>query len=578
MCGFAGIFSPSRPLITSEIALAERVCARQRHRGPDSSGSWIGGNIALFHNKLSITTTNGESDQPFQGSGVRCVFSGEIYNHRELAAHLGDGGSDFDGRVIPIGFARSGATFLGAMDGEFAVALADTASGTVTLARDRAGSRNLYFTKTPGGCWVFSTELASLAIEPEIPCDLDANALVDQLVLHEWTPRMGTFFTGIVQVAPGTGLVLSRDVPSVHAYHAAPGLAYDRADVLRRATVARIRHSQQSRGCLAFSGGMDSTALAAISETLPDGWTTLTVVREANDAIANRVRRIARNLPKLRPDMVVLRDEEINTRALTELTSQLASPVCDTTPFALSALFSEAHRRGLRYCISGEGADDFWGGYASEVPFLRTDSVQSAYVSLVERVRENGFAELLGGELRKVPLLGDQATDLVIHRLANAHDALLSAAEDQSPLVVGRPLAVLSVLGPLRRSLEQVDCLAGNHSMEARIPFCASELLSRRWEPEWADGKAWIVGSLDERVRERLDWTKESFATRRFEDTGLADDVGALVEEILSNPVIGPLLRPGIDVSMLKMLAAANSKLWWSMVGIARFYSVFCRS
>ena len=578
MCGFAGVFSPSRQLTTSEIALAERVCARQRHRGPDSSGSWIGDNIALFHNKLSITTNERESDQPFHGNGVRCVFSGEIYNHRELAACLGNGGGDFDGRVIPMGFARRGAAFLGEMDGEFAIALADTVSGTVTLARDRAGCRNLYVTKTPKGCWVFSTELASLVIEPEIPCDIDSNALVDQLVLHEWTPRMGTFFTGISQVAPGTGLVLSSDLPSAHAFIAAPEPPGDRAGILRRATAARIRHAQQSRGCLAFSGGMDSTALAAISATMPDEWMTLTVVRGADDVIANRVRRIARHLPKLRPDMVVLRDEEIDNRALTKLTSQLASPVCDTTPFALSALFSEAHRRGLRYCISGEGADDFWGGYASEVPFLRTGSVQSAYVSLVERVRENGFAELVGGELRRAPLLGDQATDLVMSRLAQAQDALVSAAEDQSPLVRGRPLAVLSVLGPLRRSLEQVDCLAGHSSMEARVPFCTSELLSRRWKPEWSDGKAWILGSLDKSLRERLDWTKESFATRRFDDTGLSDDVDVLVEEILSTPVIGPFLRPGFDVSMLKMLAASNSKLWWSMVGIARFCSVFRRS
>lgn len=578
MCGFAGIYSPNRPLSPGDVAIAQRVCERQVHRGPDASGQVIRSHLALFHNKLSITTIGPDSNQPFGWGDFQCAFAGEIYNHNALAREVGAAGGAFDGRVIPVGFARAGLQYLSRLEGEFALAIADASKKTITLSRDRAGARSLYFAKASDDCWVFSTELSALVREPEIHLGFDAVALLGQLLLQEWTPRLGTYFEGIFQVPPGTAITLSDEAPKVEAYPFDFRGTDNRADILANAVTARFYHSQAAKGCLAFSGGLDSTAIAALLSASTTPMATFTVVCSLEDPIAVRVRRLSKEMPWLQPRFVLLRSEEITDSRLTELTAQLASPVCDTTPFALSALLQEASGQGFRYCVSGEGSDDLWGGYAGEMPFLCQDSVTLAYQSLIDRVHESCFVQFGRGQLRKVPLIHQEAAQALAKRLGDRLSDLGVAAETQSLQVLNRPLALLSVLGPLRRSLEQVDCLAGLHSMEARVPYCSAKLMSLPWRADWCEGKQWVRNMIPDRIRAGLDWTKESFATRRFSDTALNENLDLLVDEVLATRAIAPYLDREVDGSILRMLAATNSKLWWSMVGIARFCTVHRRS
>ncbi|MCK4120271.1 hypothetical protein G7939_02320 [Ralstonia solanacearum] len=554
------------------------MCSRQAHRGPDASGQAIGSHLALFHNKLTITTTGPDSDQPFSWGDFQCAFVGEIYNHNTLAQRIGATGGRFDGRVIPVGFATTGLQFLGGLEGEFAVVVADASRNAITLSRDRAGARNLYFAKASGDCWVFSTELSALVREPAINPKVDDVAMLGQLLLQEWTPRLGTCFENIYQVPPGTAVTLGNGLPHVEAYPFDFNGTDNRAEILVNAVKARLEHSQLVSGCLAFSGGLDSTAIATVSAAFAAPMPTFTVVSSLDDPIAMRVRRLSEDMPWLQPRMVLLRSDEISDARLSELTAQLASPVCDTTPFALSAVFREASCQGFRYCLSGEGSDDLWAGYAAETPFLRQDSIASAYQSLIDRVRESCFVEFSRGQLRRVPLINQEAAQTLVQRLSDLLTDLSNAAEAQSLQVSGRPLAVLSVLGPLRRSLEQVDCLAGLYSMEARVPYCSARLMSLPWSPEWYEGKQWVRDMLPDRIRTGLDWTKESFATRRFNDTALNENLDMLVDEVLATRAIATYLDPTVDGSILRMLAATNSKLWWSMVGIARFCTVHCKS
>ncbi|WP_175804305.1 asparagine synthetase B family protein [Burkholderia cenocepacia] len=577
MCGFAGIFSPNRPLMSADIAIAERVCDRQAYRGPDACGQEIGLHFAVFHRKLSITTGGADSDQPFVRRGVQCAFAGEIYNHKTLAVEIGAPESAFDGHVIPAGFAREGPRFLGKLEGEYAIAIRDPREKAIVLSRDRAGARNLYFARTDGGCWIFSTELSALVREYAINPRLDEEAMLCQLLLQEWSPRVGTWFESIHQVAPGTTVTLGNALPQVEPYPPFSDGMKSRADLLARAVKERLEHARTASGCLALSGGLDSTAIAALSDFSDSPMHTFTVIGDLSDPIAVRVRRLAVKMPWLQPNMVVLGGDEISDSRLTDLTLEIASPVCDTTPFALAAMFREARDRGFQYCMSGEGADDLWAGYSAEAAYVSEESVATAYISLIDRVSANCFGDFRNGSVRKVPIIHRDAAEELARRLGSCVAHLGSSAKMQSQQVAGRPLAVLSVLGPLRRSLEQVDCLAGRYSMEARVPFCSAALLSVPWQADWCEGKQWIRDILPESISASFDWTKESFATRRFNDTALSYRLDDLVDEILATKGIWTFLDKGVDGSVLRMLATANSKLWWSMIGIARFSTVYAR-
>ena len=577
MCGFAGIYSPNRLLVADEISIAERVSVRQAHRGPDTFGHLIGPNIALFHNKLSITTKNSDSNQPFCWEDIQCAFAGEIYNHNVLARQLGVVDGLFDGRVIPIGLARMGLSFLGQLEGEFALVITDVNKKEITLARDSAGARNLYFCKINNDCWLFSTELSAITKDTAVILNPNDWAILGQLLLQEWTPRLDTYFENIYQVPPGTAVTLGNGSIQVEPYNLDFEGMINRADILASTIKNRLEHSYTINGCLAFSGGLDSTAIAAISSGSLTAMPTFTVVSSLEDPIAKRVLHLAEKMPWLQPNMVLLRNDEISDDRLTDLTIKLSSPVCDTTPFALSALFQKASNLGFRYCLSGEGADDLWSGYLFEAPFLCKDSLILAYQSLIDRVLENCFIKYSHGRMHKVPLINREVASNFIQYLKNIPD-LGNVAKIQSPLAFDRPLTALSILGPLRRSLEQIDCLAGLYSMEARVPFCSAQLMSLHWRAEWSEGKQWVYDELPSQIKTELDWTKTSFATRHFNDTSLGRNLDILIEEVLATKAITSHLDPAVDASILRMLASNNSKLWWSMLGIARFCSVYFKS
>jgi len=574
VCGFAGIYSPTRPLALSEIGVVQDVCNRQAHRGPDASGHEIGLNLALFHRKLEITSTGAASDQPFGSGDFRCAFAGEIYNHRALGAEFGVANGMFDGRVIPAGFAREGINFLSRIEGEFALAIGNPRRNEIFLARDRAGARSLYFSKLNHDCWIFSTELSALVKGASIRPEIDDNTILGQLILQEWTPRLGTYFSNILQVQPGTMVTLGPGPSHVETYPYDLSDTGSRADIFASAVRGRVEHSQAAKGCLAFSGGLDSTAIAALSGASATSMPTFTVVSGLDDPIAVRVSRLAEEMPWLQPSLVCLRSDEISNAWLTELTDQLASPICDTTPFALSSLLTRARSEGFRYCLSGEGSDDLWAGYEEEVPFLDQISIVSAYKSLIDRASENCIVDFASAHPRKIPLIHRDAAQCLTRHLNECGTSLYNAATAQSRQVFNRPLAVLSVLGPLRRSLEQVDCLAGLNSMEVRVPFCSAGLMSWPWQADWREGKRWVHDVIPNRVSAGRDWKKSSFATRHFGDTALNQDLDLLVDEVLATQLIVQYLDPAVDGSVLRMLAAANSKLWWSMVGIARFCSL----
>src|SRR3954467_10096688 len=165
MCGICGI--AGKP----DAAALRAVSAALRHRGPDSSGEWIGEAAALAARRLAIIDLD-HGDQPIatEDGAVTVVQNGEIYNHAELRRGLAARGHRFstrcDTEVIGHLYEEHGLDCLPLMRGMFALALWDSPGRRLVLARDRFGIKPLFHATLPGGGLAFASELSALARAP----------------------------------------------------------------------------------------------------------------------------------------------------------------------------------------------------------------------------------------------------------------------------------------------------------------------------------------------------------------------------------------------------------------------------
>ena len=218
MCGIAGLvgFGPDgRQNI-------ERMKERMAHRGPDADGTWISedGSVVLGHQRLAIRDLSAAGAQPFVSASGRSVivYNGEIYNGAEVKRALADAGwrgsfrSTCDTEVLIeacewFGVERT----LKLCRGMFAFGLCDLEHGTLTLARDRAGEKPLYYgcVTNPDGkaAFVFASDLGSIAAIEGFSAPIDRGVL-DIYFEHGYIPAPYTIYEGIRKLVPGTILTV----------------------------------------------------------------------------------------------------------------------------------------------------------------------------------------------------------------------------------------------------------------------------------------------------------------------------------------------------------------------------------
>src|ERR1044071_6424734 len=179
MCGIYGLYYADRDRIVPEETLGARG-APTRHRGPDESGTLVDGAFGFGMHRLSIIDLK-TGHQPIgnEDGSVQVVFNGEIYNYREVARALVDRGhvlsTTADTEVIVHLWEDHGPECVRRLGGMFAIALWETRTRTLFLARDRLGIKPLYYAETPAGL-VFGSELKALLRVPEVAREASADA------------------------------------------------------------------------------------------------------------------------------------------------------------------------------------------------------------------------------------------------------------------------------------------------------------------------------------------------------------------------------------------------------------------
>jgi asparagine synthase (glutamine-hydrolysing) len=365
------------------LAMAERL----RHRGPDDFGVWTDASAgaALGHRRLAIIDLSAAGAQPMLSECGRFViaYNGEVYNFRELrrelegAGHKFRGGSDTE--VVLAAIREWGVEdALQRMNGMFAFGLWDTVSRCLTLARDRAGKKPLYYGWC-GDVFLFGSELKALRAHPEFDSEIDRDAL-GLFLQYSRIPSPYSIFECVRKLPAGTFLeVTARGSPedaSPRSYWSArevaergerepfPGSyeeATDELEALLGDAVAHRMISDVPLGAL-LSGGIDSTAIVALMQARsPRPVRTFSIgFREPKYNEAEFALAIARHLRTEHTELYVTAEDGM--AVIPQLPALYDEPFADSSQIP-TFLVSELARRDVTVALSGDGGDELFAGY-----------------------------------------------------------------------------------------------------------------------------------------------------------------------------------------------------------------------
>jgi asparagine synthase (glutamine-hydrolysing) len=371
MCGIAGFTRRSGPADPSRIRAA---VASLIHRGPDQQGVFESPAVALGTARLKIIDLEG-GDQPIThaSSGTTIAFNGEIYNHLELRAELERRGRRFhshsDTETVLQAFLEWDTGCFSKLRGMFAIALWSEPERRLVLARDRMGIKPLYYSQR-GRDLYFGSELKALFVHPEIPRRLSLEGLDCYLSLN-YVPAPWTLVEGIVKLRPGHWLEWRDGTVRTECYwriplsppsRQDPLAAQEELDGLFRQAVAEHLLSDVPLG-IWLSGGMDSSTLlhyAAAASATPLQTFSISFRGRSFDE-TSYIREVAGRYGTRHHELDIA-DETDLPGAIEQFAWYSDEPNADAGAVPVW-LLSRLTRSHATVALSGEGADELFGGY-----------------------------------------------------------------------------------------------------------------------------------------------------------------------------------------------------------------------
>ena len=381
MCGIAGVLGPAQ--LTSQVIgpMLDVI----HHRGPDDSGSYVADDFAFGMTRLSIIDIAGGHQPMWSDDGtVGIVYNGELYNYREIDAELAAAGrpprSSSDTDTIIRLYQEVGRDDLPGMlrrlRGMFGFCIYDASRQQLILARDPFGIKPLYvrLDDTPDGQHVaaFASEIKSLLVDPDVTPEVDMEAVVNYLSF-QFNPLPQTFFRGIARLDPGHVAVVDLAHPvfapqRYWRYEFAPDRDDESAliDEVRSVLEDSVEHhliADVPVGAF-LSGGVDSAITVTLVQEQRQalGLEPVKTFTVGFDAVSEHAeaREVADRLGTDHHEIHVDLSDYLGV--LPDIAWYFDEPVAD--PSAVSLYFvARAAREHVTVVLSGEGADELFGGY-----------------------------------------------------------------------------------------------------------------------------------------------------------------------------------------------------------------------
>ena len=363
MCGIAGGFHLSSERL-------DRMLDTLRHRGPDGDGRFQRGSFHCGMTRLAILDLeNGQ--QPFCSSdgAIHAICNGEIYNWSELRSELEAKGHRFqtqcDCEILPAAWREWGSALPEKLNGMFALAIHDSESDSLFLARDRCGQKPLYYYES-GDDFVFASEIKALRAAG-VPIEVDPSQLPTYLY-HRYLPEPLTLLHQIHSLPPAHSLTIRPDrEPQLTRYWSPPLQApsehfpasVDELDHIVRSAVELALQSDVPIACY-LSAGVDSSLLAWYARDLGAEMTTISLGFQSRIDECDAAAKFAKSLgyQHLSSNLTPASLEN-----LPRVIHQMDRPVADLLILAFDQLASHTHSLGIKVALGGEGPDEHFAGY-----------------------------------------------------------------------------------------------------------------------------------------------------------------------------------------------------------------------
>jgi len=535
------------------------------HRGPDGHARLTSPHAVIGTARLRIIDLHERADQPFAapGSQVWLECNGEIYNAPSIRAQFPDypfrSNSDVES-ILPL-YLERGTDAIAMLDGMFGLAIWDNRTRTLILARDRAGEKPLFYTRV-GREIVFASELQCILKHPEISKELDPIAVAEYLRLG-YVPEPRTMFKAIRRVEAGTFIRFGEiGQQTVRYWDPASFVIEPRSPRDAVAELQRLFENAVTKQVMSdvpvgvfISGGLDSSLLATLASRAIGVDKVHTFSAQFAEASYDESEDAAKLARWMRTTHIPVRtDEETLLEALQHVTNGVAEPIADAAVLPTFLLAREA-RKHVKVILSGEGADELFGGY----PTYLGHKIAPKYDALPAFLRN-----AVRGGIAKLPSSGKKVTlEFLLKRfvsdaekpwverhlswfgtglpadvaLTNELPELPSAGPYPNDPLLGAML--LDYRGYLRDNLlVKVDRATMLSSVEARAPYLDHYLTSfalslpaqlrvRRFETKWVLKKAaekWLPKSVIYRRKRGL-----SVPTASWINHGLRAEVDRLL-------------------------------------------------
>lgn len=425
MCGIAGLLFAKDAVSSDDLV---RMVAVLRHRGPDDQGIHVEPSLGLCHTRLAIIDLTSTGHQPMADKTGRfvIVFNGEVYNHEKLREALMVKGCQFRGRsdteVVLESYKEYGHECVHHLRGMFAFAVWDREKRELFLARDRLGKKPLYYVLTPTRL-AFASELRALLTLPWVSRRVRLPALSSYLML-QYVAGAETILESVCRLQPGHWAMVRCDEEQIkletRAYWRMPdtpvsvsgGSPTERVQELIMESV-RLRMISDVPLGIFLSGGLDSSLLAAMAARLSGGRIKTFSVR-FRDAEYDEHRFARLVASHIGTEHEEIEAEEATPEILLEVIRYLDEPIADPASLPTFQL-ARAASRHVKVILSGEGADEMFGGY----PHYVRERLFVQYFSWVPIA----WRQQLARGLRTIPAMREQATLRRLARVLESPDA-----------------------------------------------------------------------------------------------------------------------------------------------------------
>ncbi|WP_424768104.1 asparagine synthase (glutamine-hydrolyzing) [Paenibacillus sp. sgz302251] len=501
MCGITGWIDWNRDLTMQSESL-EKMTDTLAPRGPDASGTWISAHCALGHRRLSVIDPENGAQPMIRYTGddkYVVVYNGELYNALELRKELESRGRSFttscDTEVLLVAFMEWGKACVERFNGIFAFAIWDVAEQELFLARDRLGVKPLFYS-TQDGLFIFGSEQKCILAHPAVKPEVGAEGLAEIFILGPArTPGHGVY-KQISELRPGKCISVSREGVKTVTYWQLESKPHaqnvdataEHVRELLKDTVERQLVSDVPV-CTLLSGGLDSSALTTLAvqyynENGQGNVHTYSVDYTDNDkhfqahafqpnSDAPWIQRMTSHLGTVHHPIQFDTPELIGALKAATFARDLPG-MADVDASLL--LFCHEIKKDATVAISGEAADEIFGGY----PWFHREEALNADTfpwSLASAMRADLLAPDVSAWIKPLDYIGD--------RYAQAIAEVPHLDSESKELKKMRQMSYLNITRFMPTLLDRKDRMSMAAGLEVRVPFCDHRLVEYVWNIPW---------------------------------------------------------------------------------------------